>query len=140
MTLSYFIGDLLEIEQGYYLAHSISGDFSLGAGIAAQINKNYDMVEKLEYFHLHSPNCWRALLIDNVFNLVVKNEISAKPTYEALETALYDMKRQAEFLRIKKIAIPKLCCGRDGLDWTKVESLIYEVFDDVDISILVVTR
>lgn len=29
-------GDLFAVPQGYYLAHCISGDFSLGAGIAKQ--------------------------------------------------------------------------------------------------------
>lgn len=40
-------GDLFAVPQGYYLAHCISGDFSLGAGIAKQFDEVYNMRFKL---------------------------------------------------------------------------------------------
>ena len=40
-------GDLFAVPQGYYLAHCISGDFALGAGIAKQFNEVYNMRFKL---------------------------------------------------------------------------------------------
>lgn len=32
--------DLFSVPKDYYIVHSISGDYSLGAGVAKKINKN----------------------------------------------------------------------------------------------------
>lgn len=141
MKINKRLGNILEVPQGYYIAHCISGDFSLGAGLAKAINENYNMAEKLNFFYIHSFNCWKALLVDNVFNLVVKNEIAEKASYDSLKTTLYDMEKQMKYLKINKLAIPKLGCGKEGLVWTQVEKIIKEVFDTYsDLEILVVER
>ena len=47
--------DLLKVPQGYYLAHCINDDFALGAGVAKQINKAFNMKNKLK-MHWSTPN------------------------------------------------------------------------------------
>ena len=73
--------DLFTVPQGYYLAHCISGDYTLGAGIAKQFVETYNMREKLlSQFPIMRSNDGKdydacvglALLVDNVFNLVTK--------------------------------------------------------------------
>jgi hypothetical protein len=128
--------DLFSIPDDYYLAHSISGDYSLGAGIAKKINAKYNMSDTLEdlYPHKKDKNC--AILIDKVFNLVTKPTLHDKPTYDSLKTALIDMKRQCIRRGIKKVAMPHICCGMDGLSWKLVKPLIYEVFENTNIEVL----
>lgn len=136
--------DLFTVPQGYYLAHCISGDYSLGAGIAAQFVDVYNMRYKL---HRNYPipdgekfaNVGAALLIDNVFNLVTKDRVYHKPTYDTLIETLEDMKAQCENLDINKIAMPRIGCGLDGLSWDMVEEIIKEVFEDTDMEILICT-
>lgn len=136
--------DLFTVPQGYYLAHCISGDYSLGAGIAAQFVDVYNMRYKL---HRNYPipdgekfaNVGEALLIDNVFNLVTKDRVYHKPTYDTLIKTLEDMKEQCENLDIDKIAMPRIGCGLDGLSWDTVEEIIKEVFEDTDMEILICT-
>ena len=136
--------DLFTVPQGYYLAHCISGDYSLGAGIAAQFVDVYNMRYKL---HRNYPipdgekfaNVGEALLIDNVFNLVTKDRVYHKPTYDTLIETLEDMKKQCENLDINKIAMPRIGCGLDGLSWDTVEEIIKEVFEDTDMEILICT-
>lgn len=136
--------DLFTVPQGYYLAHCISGDYSLGAGIAAQFVDVYNMRYKL---HRNYPipdgekfaNVGEALLIDNVFNLVTKDRVYHKPTYDTLIETLEDMKEQCENLDINKIAMPRIGCGLDGLSWDTVEEIIKEVFEDTDMEILICT-
>lgn len=136
--------DLFTVPQGYYLAHCISGDYSLGAGIAAQFVDVYNMRYKL---HRNYPipdgekfaNVGEALLVDNVFNLVTKDRVYHKPTYDTLIEALKDMKEQCENLDINKIAMPRIGCGLDGLSWDTVEEIIKEVFEDTDMEILICT-
>lgn len=136
--------DLFMVPQGYYLAHCISGDYSLGAGIAAQFVDVYNMRYKL---HRNYPipdgekfaNVGEALLVDNVFNLVTKDRVYHKPTYDTLIETLEDMKEQCENLDIDKIAMPRIGCGLDGLSWDTVEGIIKKVFEDTDMEILICT-
>lgn len=135
-------GDLFNAPQGCYLAHCISGDYALGAGIAKKFNEVYDMRFKL---HKNFPipdgekfaNVGKALLIDNVFNLVTKAGCYHKPTYATLFDTLDDMRTQCECLDIKKLAMPLIGCGLDKLEWEQVKQTIEEVFGDSDIEITI---
>lgn len=134
-------GNILHVPQGYYLAHCISGDFTLGAGLAKEIDENYDMKEKLQSFYNISDDqhnyVGKALLVDNVFNLVTKQFYWDKASYDNLQSALQDMAEQMDELHIKKLAIPHLGCGKDHLDWEVVQEMIEEIFGEKDIYLLV---
>ena len=142
MVIKEEIMDLFTVPQGYYLAHCISGDYALGAGIAKQFVENYNMRFKL---HKNYPipdgekfaNVGQALLVDNVFNLVTKARVFHKPTYESLYDTLLDMRIQCENLDISRLAVPLLGCGLDRLNWEQVKDVIEDVFDSTDIEILV---
>lgn len=134
--------DLFTVPQGYYLAHCISGDYALGAGIAKAFDQVYNMRFKLHRDYAipdgeKCANVGRALLVDNVFNLVTKQRCFHKPTYDTLYETLVDMKEQCENFDIKKIAMPLIGCGLDRLDWEQVKDVIEDVFGDTDIEILV---
>lgn len=144
MTMKEEKRDLFTVPQGYYLAHCITGDCLLGAGIAKRFNSIYNMRYKLIRAYTWEDTrenlndfVGEALIIDNVFNLVLKRNINKKPKYKKLKKCLYAMKEQMEDLLITKLAIPKLACGREGLEWEKVREIIEEVFEDSDVEILV---
>jgi len=61
-----------------------------------------------------------------------------KPLYSDLRQALLDMRLQAINYDINVIAMPRICCGYDRLEWEKVKNLIQDVFDDTEITIIVV--
>lgn len=135
-------GNLLSVPQGYYLAHCISGDFALGAGIAKQFDEVYNMRFKLfkNYpFEMGEKYGYvgKALLIDNVFNLVTKPKCYHKPSYDTLLDTIIDLSDQCKKLNITKLAMPKIGSGLDKLDWEKVKEIIQDVFEDSDIEILV---
>lgn len=134
--------DLFTVSQEYYLAHCISGDYALGAGIAKVFNANYNMRFKLNCdFAIPKgekfANVGRALLVDNVFNLVTKERYFHKPTYDTLYKTLIDMKEQCENIGINKLAMPLIGCGLDRLKWDRVKATIENVFADTDIEILI---
>ena len=138
MTITTVKKDLFTMPQGYYLAHCISADFALGAGIAKTFDTVYNMRHKLfkdrpNYVY----NGGDAILINNTFNLVTKARYFHKPTYESLREALEMMKDIMEFEYITKLAIPKLGCGLDKLSWSEVYDIICDVFHDSDVEIIV---
>ena len=128
--------DLFTVPQGYWLAHCISGDFALGAGIAKTFDNVYNMRFKLfKQYDNYTYTKGTALIVDNVFNLVTKAKHWHKPTYQSVEEALQMMKYQCEYLNITKLAMPKIASGLDRLDWDQVYDIICEVFEDTDMEI-----
>ena len=118
-----------------YLAHCVSSDYALGAGIAVQFNKRFDMSAKLNAVGNHKYP--ETILIDNVFNLVTKNKCWMKPTLATLKETLIQMRTICIAKDIKEIAMPKIGAGLDRLPWMFVSETIKEVFQDTDISIKV---
>lgn len=138
MTITVENRDLFTVPQGYYLAHCISADFALGAGIAKTFDEVYNMRFKLfKNYDNYEYEGGDALPIDNVFNLVTKPKCYHKPRYEALREALEVMKEIMIDLDVTKLAIPALGCGLDRLEWSQVYDIICEVFEGTDVEILV---
>lgn len=134
--------DLFDVPSKYCLAHCINGAYTLGAGIAKEFVDKMDMKHWLMLFYPiqegeESKYIGKALIIGRVFNLVTKAHHYEKPTYEALYSALRDMRHQCETRCIRHLAMPKIGCGLDRLDWDRVSAMIKEVFEDLDIDILV---
>lgn len=142
MTITEIKKNLFEVPQGYYLAHCISGDYALGAGIAKTFDEVYDMRYKLHRFFPipegeRYANVGETLLVDNVFNLVTKQLCWHKPTYESVHDTLVQMRDMCESLFITKLAMPRISSGLDRLDWDQVRYLIEDVFEETDIDILI---
>lgn len=131
-------GDLFEVDlEKYHLAHCISSDAALGAGIAAEFNKRYDMRRKLlmrsEEERMY-PTCIKE---GKVFNLITKEKYWHKPTLQSLSKALKCMKDQVIAEDVKHIAMPRIGSGIDKLNWFRVRELIKIHFEDTDVEILV---
>lgn len=139
--------DLFSVDSSYYLAHCISADYALGAGIAVEFNKRFDMRKKL---YGKIPNAWRhmqqcglkgmCIRVDNVLNLVTKEKYWYKPTYDSLRDALESMRDVCKAMHIEKVAMPMIGCGLDKLSWDKVSNILMEIFECEDIVILVCKR
>jgi hypothetical protein len=138
MTITIEKKDLFTVPQGYYLAHCVSSDFALGAGIAKALNDVYNMRFKLfKNYPNYVYNGGDALLVDNVFNLVTKQKYYHKPTYESLREALETMREHLELLDVTKLAMPKIASGLDRLNWNLVYDIICETFEETDIDIVI---
>lgn len=129
--------DLFTVGADYHFAHCISNDFALGAGIAVEFNKRYDMSKRLRQAYpdgLYGAGCVK---IDRVFNLITKEKYWHKPTHVTIRHALEKMKELCVHNGISKIAMPKIGCGLDRLKWDDVQEIITGVFADTNIEILV---
>lgn len=138
------IRDLFSVPDDYYLAHCISADFGMGAGIVVEFNKRFDMKRKLQSKYPDYINEWShmrryadCILEGRVLNLITKERYFHKPTYKSMHGALELMKVNCRWNNITKVAMPIIGCGLDRLEWPKVSELIQEVFADTDIEILV---
>ena len=69
--------------------------------------------------------------------MITKERYWGKPIYESVTQALEKCRKICIEKGIKKIAMPTIACGLDGLSWEKVSQIIKETFKDTDIEILV---
>lgn len=129
--------NLFYVDDKYYLAQCISSDCAMGAGIAVQFQKKFNLRGKLLRYSddiRKHPTC---ILEGKVFNLITKEKYWHKPTYNSLYSSLNIMKTIAESNNIGYIAMPKIGSGLDRLQWGKVREMIEDVFKETDIEILV---
>ena len=137
--------NLFSVSQDYSLAHCISKDFALGAGIARKFDDYYNMKARLlaqyrdsVYNQPFEPCCLPVYLYPQyVFNLVTKEHYWQKPSYQTLESALWDLLAHMRQKGVYKLAIPHIGCGLDRLEWSCVYHLLYKVFEYTDTEILV---
>lgn len=132
---------LNHLDEGY-VAHGITADFSLGAGLAKILNNRYGLSDALSAAYDSVPvelRLGQAYLVSGtkVFNLVDKADRYDHVDYLTLETCLFVLKRECEARGIEKLIMPRIACGRDKLDWCVVSQMIQEVFEDTDIEITV---
>ena len=138
------IGDLFEVPESYALAHCISADFALGAGIAKEFDKRFncrnDLYNNYRYSTIRIGSCAPTQHENRtILNLITKVHYYNKPMLGSLVFALSDMKKICTEFDIKKIAMPRIGCGLDKLKWKDVKTAILTVFDNTDIEIVVYT-
>lgn len=121
--------NLFTVDKEYSLAHCISFDLAMSKGIAVEFQKRFNLREKIRPLLTNWPDC---IFVNNVFNLITKQNYWKKPTYLTLEQALIKMRQLATANNITKIAMPKIGCGLDRLQWGRVRELL-TMFDDIEI-------
>lgn len=70
-----------------------------------------------------------------VFYLVTKERYYNRPTYETLKSSLVKMKEIMEANGLRDLAMPRIGCGLDGLEWSRVKGIIEEVFRQSNVNI-----
>ncbi|XP_029911650.1 ADP-ribose glycohydrolase OARD1 [Myripristis murdjan] len=137
-SLKYVSGDLFSCPKDEALAHCISEDCRMGAGIAVMFKKEFGGVEELKKQKKMTGQC--AVLKTKgrfVYYLITKKRASQKPTYESLSYSLEDMKSHCLMNGVTAISMPRIGCGLDRLEWRKVAEILEQVFRATDISITV---
>lgn len=139
MPIQYVAGDLfVNRYEAQALAQGCNCRGSMGAGIAVGFKERYPQMFE-EYrrrckadpreFNPGDVFLWRANDQPDVFNLATQEDYwRSKATYERVETALTEMRRQADEANITSIAMPRIGAGYGGLSWNKVKVVLERVF------------
>ena len=74
-----------------------------------------------------------------IYNLVTKERFCDKPNLPTLSKTLEAMKIHASMNGVSTIAIPKLGCGLDQMNWQEVVKLLRDIFAYADVQLVVYT-
>ena len=72
-----------------------------------------------------------------IYYLVTKSKSTGKPTYVTFWKSCKCLRDHISSNKVTKLAIPRLGCGLDRLEWTKIKLMIEFLFLKVPIEILV---
>jgi O-acetyl-ADP-ribose deacetylase (regulator of RNase III) len=118
------------------LAHCVSEDLHMGKGIAVEFKQRFGNVDYLK--SQNSTPGGLAILPYNkdfIYYLVTKEKYYGKPSYETVQSSLLLMKQHAVNNQVSTINMPKIGCGLDRLEWSKVEKMLMGIFKDTEIRI-----
>ena len=130
--------DIHNIKNPYY-AHCVSADLAMGKRIA----KEFDQRFRIKYILksnttlpriVNWPACFR---VGRVYNIITKERYWHKPTYETFQAGLFKLRKMLEKDQVDTLIIPRIGCGLDCLEWSKVKSMIINTFALMNISIIV---
>ena len=141
MPIRFVSGDLFDNEHSARaFAHGCNCQGSMGAGVARSIQAQYpEMYEeyrgrcKAEPRRFNLGDCWLWKADERpwIFNLGTQEGYwRSRASYEAIEAALKEMRRQADAEGIASIAMPRIGVGYGGLSWKKVRAIVEAVFSD----------
>lgn len=120
-------GDLFSFCKDMPIAHCIDATAKMGKGIAVDVAKRFPKPSPSSRF------CAKRTINDAgevCYHLITKYFHFDKPTYESLSQALCGLALMLKRDRVSRIAIPRLGCGLDRLDWAKVRPLIERTLKD----------
>ena len=116
------------------LVHCVSADLRMGRGIAVEFRKRFGQVDALRD---QDPKPGTVLVLRDgarfVFYLVTKDRAWDKPTAHTLSTALDALRAACEGLGVHTLAMPRLGCGLDKMQWSRVRKMLEDTFQPASI-------
>lgn len=146
MQITEINGDVFSAKDCVFM-QCISADIACGQGIAVEFNRHFDTRNKLREYFGSMLLRWDlgdhgfSLYCTPVLNLITKRRYFDKPTETTLKNALRDAADTCKELDIHKIAMPRIACGLDRMDWqAQVKTAIMEAFSGTDVDITVYSK
>ena len=131
------------LQQPHSIGHCISADAKISKGFAELLSQQVPGLR---------DTCRRTKLLTGqtfpfydrvgnryIYNLVTKTKFSEKPTLPTLSLTLEEMKSHARLHGISTIAILKIGCRLDQMNWQEVVKLLRDIFAYSNIRLVVYT-
>ena len=130
--------DLFTVNDYYTFVHCISADLALNKGIALEFQKRFQVRDRIQAkaqpFSIPTGHC---IYTEPVLSIITEGYSQNRPTYESMYEALFHLQKAVDKLGIEYLAMPLIGCGAGQLKWPIVRALIKDIFEDIDVEILV---
>lgn len=141
--VNYKVGNILEADE-QVIAHGCNCVGGYGSGVAGQLAKKWPDTRNA-YLRQHNSHGWELGFVQYVdigdkivANCATQQNYVPRGVCHADYDAIWEcMLKVKDYARVKKfsIAIPKLGAGLAGGDWTKIEGILIDVFNDYDVTV-----
>ena len=124
--------NIVAVPQGWYTLCALSKDKDMTTGLPKLFNDTYRWQDRLG-----DLENGKAYLVGNAFAIVVKEHAYDKADKSMLEQALNDLAMLCALEGVTRLAMPKICCGHNGMFWKDVKEMIVAAFQGLNIEILI---
>lgn len=125
--------DIRDVPQGHTLVGAFSTDMTW-VGVPKIMNDMFDISIRDDKKH----EVGDVAKIDNLYMLFVKESSYDAPRLDALYDCIEKLAKKIQKKKITKLAMPKICCGKNGFTWdSEVLPILEEVFADIDVDVMV---
>ena len=129
------------LQQPNSIGHCISADAQMSKGFAQFLSERIPRLRRTcRRTHLLKDQVfpfWDSLSRRYIYNLVTKEKYSDKPDLQTLAATLRSMQPHVTMHGVSTIAIPKIGCGLDQMNWQDVVKLLRDIFAYSDVQIVV---
>lgn len=130
-------GDLFSAPLDYSLVHCVGADYPLlsySCGIAKEFRERYGAV-----IPITKVGNLAVIKADRIIIHLITKETcrSSRPTLETMKECLISLHDYVKENKIEKLAMPKIGCGLDRLNWADVKKLIGDILLPTGVRILV---
>ena len=129
------------LQQPNSMGHCFSADAHMSKGFAQFLSERVPRLRRIcRRANLLKDQVfpfWDSLSRRYIYNFVTKEKYSEKPDLQTLATTLQSMQSHATLHGVSTIAIPKIGCGLDQMNWQDVVKLLRDIFAYSDIQIVV---
>ena len=131
-------GDLFNVPRRYALACCIAKDLRMNHGIARVFKSKFDEPRPQNYCETEVGDVFYLKHCDRrVLYLVTRGSSLDGATYQDIWKVLQRLRERLLTEGIFEVAIPRIACARDGLNWRVVRNMIEVTFKDTGIQFLV---
>ena len=108
-------------------------DRQTDAKLELDVNKNTEITED----NTHTEDQNDSISNRYIIHMITKEKYYGKPTYTSLTQCLKKLYANLKELGLNRLSIPRIGCGLDRLEWSKVKHIIEKIFVDVDVTVYV---
>lgn len=136
MRIIHIHGNILCCPSNMSIAHCVSNDGKMGAGLALTLNREFHLKNDF----LKAPRAVGSVVALRrgdrfIVNLISKERYFHLPTLQDIEETFRNMKRFLIFNEIHDIAVPELGCGLDRCNLKEIIKILEKVFKNDPLNI-----
>jgi hypothetical protein len=132
------IGDLFSDRSSDAIFHCVSECLTMTRGIALQFRNKFNNIDNLI---LQKKRVRDIALIKPekqwLLYLITKNRYNEKSTYSNIFAILQNLRKFCLEQQIKKLTLPKICAGKNGIKWPIISNMLRFIFQNTCIPISV---
>lgn len=131
------------------ITHGCNCEGYMGAGIAKEFKERYsDMFReyqqycKLGMFKPGQVHFYRSLdgSKPHVINIATQETRKSGAKIDYIRAGLKEIEKNYQVWGLRTLAMPKIGCGLGGLKWDEVKTLIYDIFTESTLEVVVVSN